>query len=133
MDCIFCDIIKNAQPGFKVWEDEDFIVILTIGPINPGHVMLIPKAHFSDVYELPDPLFNKLFQTAKKLAGPLKQATSAARIGLAIEGFGVSHVHVHLVPVNSGNELNPERAKKATDIELQQIQAILIENFKALK
>ena len=132
MECIFCDIIANRKPGYKVWENDDFVVILDIAPINPGHVLLIPKIHCADVYELPVTLYDKLFQIVKKIAGPLKRATAAARIGMAIEGFGVPHVHVHLVPVNGGNELNPERAKRATECELRQMQELLDTAFKEL-
>ncbi|MEI7777571.1 MAG: hypothetical protein WCI52_03095 [bacterium] len=62
----------------------------------------------------------------KKLAEPLKKVTSASRIGLAIEGFGVPHAHMHLVPVNNGNELNPERARRVSESELMEMQGKLI-------
>jgi histidine triad (HIT) family protein len=130
MDCLFCEIVNNKKQALKVWENDNFLAFLDIRPINPGHILLIPKNHFNDVFNIPDPLFGELFQIIKKIIEPLKEATFSTRIGLAIEGFGVSHAHVHLVPVNHGNELNPERAKKVPELELQKIQMILIGSFK---
>ncbi len=133
MQCLFCDIINNKKTALKVWENDRFLVILDIRPINPGHLLLIPKEHFGDVYEIPEPLFSELFQTARKVAIPLKDAVSAVRVGLAVEGFGVPHVHVHLVPVNNGNELNPERAKRVSESELKETHSKLALFFRDLK
>ena len=126
MQCIFCDIVNDVKPSLKVWEDDNFLVILDIRPINPGHLLVIPKQHFDDVFELPDPLYNGLFQVAKKIAPILKEATSAARVGMAVEGFGVPHVHLHIVPVNSGNELNPEKTKELPETELVEMQRKIV-------
>jgi histidine triad (HIT) family protein len=132
MECLFCNIASNKIPSFKVWEDEDFFAFLDIAPINPGHILLIPKIHAEDVFVLPEDLFGEIFQIAKKLIEPLKQATSAKRIGLAIEGLGVSHAHIHIVPIHKGNDLNPERAKRASEVELKEMQGILLNSFKNL-
>lgn len=114
MDCPFCSIVKGKIPAQKVWENQDFILFLVREPINKGHVLLCPKKHVENVFDLLQPLYTKLFLTAKKIAPILKELTKAKRIGVAIEGFGVPHVHVHLVPVNKGNDLNPLRARRAS-------------------
>jgi len=132
MQCLFCDIANNKAPSFKIWENEYFFVFLDIMPINPGHLLLIPKKHFEEVYDFPEELYRDLFKTVKTIAGKLKEATKAKRIGIAIEGFGIPHAHIHLVPVNKGNELNPERAKKATESELQEMQKNLLTFFEGL-
>jgi histidine triad (HIT) family protein len=132
MECLFCNIVNRKSPSYKVWEDENFFVFLDIMPINKGHILLVPKSHTEDVFDLSDNLFDKIFQVVRKLAGPLKQATSAKKIGLAIEGLGVSHVHIHIVPIHKGNDLNPERAKKASEMELKKIQKVLLNIFKNL-
>lgn len=132
MKCIFCDIINNRVASLKVWEDKNFILLLDANPINPGHLLLIPKKHAPDVFNLPDAQYIELFVLAKKVARILKSVTGAKRTGLAIEGFGVPHVHIHLVPVNKGNELNPLRAKKVPFKELKKKQTIFIKNFKRL-
>lgn len=99
-------------------------------PINPGHLLIIPKNHMEGIFQLPDALFGEIFQVAKKLSEPLRQATSAKRIGLAIEGLGVPHAHIHLVPIHNGNELNPERAREASESELKKMQESLVEAFR---
>ncbi len=129
MGCIFCKIIKSREQEFKVWEDKDFFLKLDINPINPGHLLLIPKKHILDVFNMPDSLYIKLFALIKKVVPILKTLSKAKRIGLAIEGFGVNHAHVHLVPVNKGNELNPLKAKKANPKELKKSQLIYAKKF----
>ncbi len=133
MQCLFCDIINNKKPSFKVWENEDFLAFLDIKPINPGHMLLIPKRHIQGVFDLPDDIYNEIFIVARKLSEPLRQTTSALRIGFAIEGFGVPHAHVHLVPINSGNELNPERSKRTSETELRKMQEKLLNGFEKIK
>ncbi len=129
MECLFCSIASGKTFSYKVWENEDFFAFLDIIPINQGHILLIPKNHIEEIFDLPDNLFNGIFLAVKKLAGPLKQITSAKRIGVAIEGLGVSHAHIHLVPIHNAGELNPDRAKKATGIELEEIQKLFSKNF----
>ena len=132
MKCIFCDIINNKANAYKVWEDDNFLAFLDITPINPGHILVIPRVHCEDVFDLPNSLYADLFMTIKKLSPILKKVTSAKRLGLAIEGFGIEHVHVHLVPVNKGNELNPERAHQVPVSELRKMQGVLKDAFTGI-
>ena len=129
MNCLFCKIINKEISSFNVWENNKFLAFLDVNPINPGHILLIPKNHQEEIFDLEDSLYSDIFLTAKKLAGPLKGATKARIVGIAVEGLGVSHVHIHLVPINNGNELNPERAKKASEEDLIMMQNILIKSF----
>jgi len=130
MDCIFCKMIKNEVDCFKVWENENFLAFLDRMPINPGHILLIPKKHQEEIFDLEDSLYIEIFQIAKKISKPLKLVTKAKRVGIAVEGLGVPHVHIHLVPIYNGNELNPERAKKATEDELKQMQKNISESLE---
>ncbi|OGJ05403.1 hypothetical protein A2467_01635 [Candidatus Nomurabacteria bacterium RIFOXYC2_FULL_36_8] len=130
MDCIFCKIVNKEIPCYKVWENENFLVFLDIIPINAGHILIIPKKHNEEVFKLEDDLYNEIFQIAKKLSEHLRKATEAKKIGMLIIGFDINHAHLHLVPLNKGKELNPERAKKASTDELKQMQIKLVEAFK---
>lgn len=130
MDCIFCKIVNKEIPCFKVWGNERFLVFLDIVPINPGHILIVPKNHNEEIFKIEDDLYNELFQIAKKLSEPLRKATEAKRVGMMIIGFDINHAHLHLVPLYKGPELNPERAKKATEEELKQMQEKLVEAFK---
>lgn len=117
--CSFCQIVKGEMFSYPVYQDSEFLAFLDIRPINPGHLLIIPKQHCQDVFELPPDTYKKLFELAHKLAKPLQKATGAKRIGMAVEGFGVNHAHVHLVPVNGGGELDPRRAQIGKPEELK--------------
>ena len=120
-DCLFCKIIKGDVPSYKIWEDENFFAFLDINPINSGHTILVLKKHLDYIFDLEESLYLEIFKTAKKLSEPLKRAVGAKRIALAIEGFLVPHAHIHLVPVNKVNDLDPNRAKKASPEELSEM------------
>jgi histidine triad (HIT) family protein len=122
MDSIFTKIINGQLPSFRLWESDLFIAILVPDPINPGHTLLIPKQQIDYIFDLPDELYNSMWQVVKWLAPSIQKAMGCKRIGIAVEGFGVPHVHVHLVPVNSGNELNPERSVPARSEQLTKVQ-----------
>ena len=129
-DCIFCKIIDKEIPAHIVWENERFLAFLDVRPVNPGHLLIIPKEHIESVFDLPSNLYNELFETAKALSTPLQQAMSSVKIGIAIEGFGVPHTHLHLVPINHGNELDPHRATPMADDELAKIAERVKEKIK---
>jgi histidine triad (HIT) family protein len=121
--CIFCQIIEGAEPAHGIWESDDFLAFLSIHPCNPGHTCLIPKVHVDDVFDLQEPLYSRVFQVAKQLSKPLRLATDAKRIGIAVEGFTVPHVHLHLVPLHHVSELDPHRHIKQTKEELSMMAA----------
>ena len=119
--CSFCRIIKGAEPAHSVWESNDFLAFLTRRPCNPGHTLLIPKIHVDYVFDLKEPLYANIFRAAKQLSEPIKQATNAKRIGVAIEGLSVPHVHLHLVPLYNVSELDPHRHIEQTQQELAEM------------
>lgn len=123
-NCIFCKIINRQIPSYKVWEDENYLAFLTIMPINPGHVLVIPKSHTDYFYDLDDDKIGKLMMATKPVAQALKQAfePKTGRIGVMVAGIGVPHVHIHLIPMNAEGDLTFARQKKASDKELEQAQ-----------
>jgi histidine triad (HIT) family protein len=120
-DCIFCKIIKKEIPAYIVWEDEKFISFLDRHPVNPGHILIIPKEHHDNVFALPADLYKELFENAKVLSTPLQEAMSSVRVGMVVEGFGMPHAHVHLVPINHAHELDSSRAMTMTPEEMSEI------------
>jgi len=129
-NCVFCKIVEGKIPSVKIFEDENFLAFLDVNPINPGHTLVIPKKHSDYLFDLNDEDYKKLMLTAKKIAKIIKDKLKPKRVGLAVEGFFVPHVHVHLVPLNKGNELNPERAKSSAKEELEKIAKKIRDNFK---
>lgn len=117
-NCLFCKIVSGEIPCHKVWEDDHHLAFLDINPIRDGHTLVIPKAHAPYLFDLDDASYQSLLAASKQVASRLKEVFQVPRIGVAVEGFAVDHVHVHLVPVTGGNQLNPELAKPADHAKL---------------
>jgi histidine triad (HIT) family protein len=130
--CIFCRIVAGRAPDRILYEDENHLAFFPIEHINPGHVLLIPKVHVDYLFDLDDPGYVALWRTAARLAPALRSVTSAARIGVAVEGFGVPHAHVHLVPLHARDELEPSRAKPLPPEEASRLATRIKDAFDAL-
>ena len=97
-DCIFCKIIKKEIPAEIVYEDEKVLGFLDIRPVNPGHVLLIPKEHHPYLTETPDRVISDIFVKAKAVMMAIKAAVAADLVVLSIVGEDVPHLHLHLIP-----------------------------------
>jgi histidine triad (HIT) family protein len=128
---VFCEIVAGRVPAHIVFEDSDHIAFFPLVHINPGHVVLIPKQHSDYLFDMDGTKYQALWATAARLAPGLRSATSAKRVGVAVEGFSVPHVHVHLVPVFAGDELNPARAKPILAAEAERLRYLLQNAFGA--
>ncbi len=102
MDCIFCKIIAGEIPCHKVWEDDAHLAFLDIRPIREGHALVVSKTHASYLFDLDQPAYDALMNASKTVAQKLKPSLGVPRVGVAVEGFEVDHVHVHLVPMTHG-------------------------------
>ncbi len=120
-NCPFCKIVAGDIPCHKVWENDAHLAFLDITPIREGHTLVIPKAHASYLFDMDDLSYQSVLIAAKQVAERLKDVFQVPRIGMAIEGFGVDHVHIHLVPVTGGNQLDPKQAKPADHATLAQL------------
>lgn len=102
-NCIFCKIANGEIPSTTLYEDEDFRVILDLGPATRGHALLLPKEHYANLFELDDALASKAIVTAKKVAAKMKAALGATGFNLVQNngedaGQTVFHFHMHLIP-----------------------------------
>ena len=102
-DCIFCKLANGIFPTSTVYEDEDFRAILDIAPANKGHVIILPKTHAKDIFELDETVASKLLPVAKKVAAAVKKATGCDGVNLlqnngTAAGQSVFHLHVHVIP-----------------------------------
>ncbi len=130
MDSIFTKIVKGTIPAYKVAEDDRFLAFLDISPLQPGHTLVIPKKQVDDIFDLEDTLLADLHVFAKQVAGGLKQATGASRIGMAVIGFEVPHAHIHLIPINTMDDMNFANPKlKLTKDEFEEIAHRIRENI----
>jgi len=100
-NCIFCSIASKAAHAFIVFEDELSLAFLDIRPLFPGHLLLIPRQHIANLYELPDEFTGKFFNTARLIAMAVETALEAQGTFVAINNKvsqSISHLHVHIVP-----------------------------------
>jgi histidine triad (HIT) family protein len=120
MASVFTQIINGKIPGNYVWKDDKAIAILTIQPIRPGHVLVIPREEIDQWSDLPVDLAAHLMQVSHKIANALKATHPATRVGLMIAGLEVPHTHIHLVPMDSMKDLDFAFAKSADGEVLKQ-------------
>lgn len=97
-DTIFGKIIRKEIPATIIYEDEICLAFLDIHPVAKGHTLLIPKAHYVWMQEVPDELLSSLFLTAKMLMKAIQIATSSDFVQVVVEGKEVPHFHIHLIP-----------------------------------
>ena len=102
-NCIFCKIANGEIPAATLYEDDDFRVILDLGPASKGHALILPKEHYANIYELDDEVAAKAFVLAKKMAGKMTAALNCDGFNIvqnngAPAGQTVFHFHMHLIP-----------------------------------
>ena len=105
---LFTRIINGEIPSYKVAEDEKYYAFLDINPLQKGHTLVIPKLPEPEadyIFDLDDETLAGLMVFAKQVARGLKAATGCKRVGVAVLGMEVNHVHVHLVPMNSERDM----------------------------
>lgn len=109
-DCIFCKIAEGDIPSATIYEDEDFRVILDLGPASKGHALIIPKHHAENIYDLSDETAAKVMVLAKKMAAKLTEAFQCDGFNILqnngkIAGQTVFHFHLHLIPRYKGDNI----------------------------
>ena len=111
MPSLFTRIVNRELPAYILAEDERFMAFLDINPLVPGHALVIPKEEIDYIFDLDDKTLADLHVFAKTVALAIRKAVPCKRIGVAVIGLEVPHVHVHLVPMNSMGDINFSRAK----------------------
>lgn len=121
MSSVFTKIINREIPANIIAEDDRYIAFLDINPLVNGHVLVVPKKEVDYIFDMADEELAGLHLFAKKVAGAMKQAIDCRRIGVAVIGLEVPHVHVHLVPLNNMQDINFTKPKlNPSQEELQQ-------------
>jgi histidine triad (HIT) family protein len=122
-DSIFTQIIKGQIPCHKIYEDDKTYAFLDIHPIQPGHVLVVPKNQVNEFQNLSITDYTALFNTVKLVANKLKKQYPAKRVGLKIIGLDVAHAHVHVFPFTDINEYNnvPDLSSEPNHAELADI------------
>ena len=122
MASIFTKIVRGEIPSYKIAEDDRYYAFLDVFPLAPGHTLVIPKQEIDYLFDLDDELLSGLYIFSKKVAVALKKAVPCRRIGTTVIGLEVPHAHVHLIPMNSMDDINFSRPKlKPSTEELSQM------------
>ncbi|MBP6619936.1 MAG: HIT family protein [Leadbetterella sp.] len=129
MASIFTKIINGEIPCHKIAETEDFFAFLDVFPCAPGHTLVVPKKEVDYLFDLSDELYAGLMAFAKSLEPAIRKAVPCKRVGVAVIGLEVPHAHVHLIPMNSMNDMNFNSKIKISQEELAEIAERIIGNL----
>jgi histidine triad (HIT) family protein len=111
MASIFSRIASGEIPSFKVAENEKFFAFLDISPLAMGHTLVIPKKEVDYIFDMDETLHMEFWKFAMQVAKALKKAVPCVKVGVAVIGLEVPHAHIHLVPMNSMEDINFSRSK----------------------
>jgi histidine triad (HIT) family protein len=117
MASLFSKIVNGEIPCHKIAEDDKFFAFLDVFPLVPGHVLVVPKKETDYIFDIGDADLAEMMVFAKQVAKVLKAAMPCKRIGIAVIGLEVPHAHIHLVPMNSADDLNFTRPKLSPSTE----------------
>lgn len=121
MPSIFTKIINGEIPCHKIAETEDYFAFLDVFPCAPGHTLVVPKKEIDYLFDMSDELYLGLMAFAKSIEPAIKKAVPCKRVGVAVIGLEVPHAHVHLIPMNSLNDMNFNSKIKISIEELGEI------------
>lgn len=104
-DCGFCKVITGENTAHKVFENDSILAFMDKHPIQPGHLLIIPKEHTPNFYDLEDGLYTQLMLVAKKLSTRVNEVMRPKKVGLIVAGFDVPHTHIHIVPMHDYHDI----------------------------
>lgn len=120
MASLFTKIVNGEIPAYKVAEDDRFLAFLDINPNAKGHTLCIPKQEIDKIFEMEETLYLDLLAFSRKVAVALEKAIPCKRVGMAVIGLEVPHVHVHLIPLNDMDEMRFTKKVLLSADEFQQ-------------
>ena len=124
---LFSKIIAGEIPGYRIAEDEQFFAFLDAFPLREGHVLVVPKTETDKFFDLDDAYLSRLLVFAKPIAKAIERSFPCNRCGISVIGIEVPHAHLHLLPINSANDINFTQPKmKVTPEDLKKTQEKLL-------
>jgi len=129
---IFSKIIAGEIPSYKIAENEKFYAFLDIFPLVEGHTLVVPKTETDNMFDLGDDYLQELLVFAKPIAKAIEGSFECNRCGMAVIGLEVPHAHLHLVPINSADDLNFTRGKlKLSEEQLKKAQEKIVDKLNS--
>ena len=127
---IFTRIINGEITSYKIAENEQFFAFLDIFPLREGHVLVIPKVEVNKIFDLPAEYLSQMLVFAQPIAKAIEKAFPCNRCGISVIGIEVPHAHMHLLPINSANDLNFTQPKlKLSEGALKAIQEKILQHL----
>jgi histidine triad (HIT) family protein len=124
---LFSKIIAGEIPSYKILEDENFYAFLDVFPLVEGHVLIVPKNETDKFFDLSDNYLQKILVFAKPIATAIEKVFPCNRCGMSVVGLEVPHAHLHLMPINSANDINFTKEKiKVTPELLALVQSKIV-------
>lgn len=124
---IFSKIIAGEIPSYKIAENDKFFAFLDIFPLREGHTLVVPKTETDNLFDLPEDYLKEILVFAQPIAKAIEKSFDCNRCGISVIGLEVPHAHIHLVPINSANDLNFTQRKPLASAEsLKKVQEKII-------
>jgi len=124
---IFSKIIAGEIPSYKIAENDKFFAFLDIFPLREGHVLVVPKNETDKLFDLPDEFLREILIFARPIAHAIEKVFDCNRCGISVIGLEVPHVHIHLIPINTANDLNFNQPKSEVSSEkMKEIQGRIL-------
>ena len=128
---IFSKIIAGEIPSYKIAENDKFFAFLDIFPLREGHTLVVPKTETDNLFDLPEDYLKEILLFAQPIAKAIEKSFNCNRCGISVIGLEVPHAHIHLIPINTSNDLNFTQAKpKASGESLKKAQEKIVGNLK---
>ena len=127
---IFSKIIAGEIPSYKIAENERFLAFLDVFPLVNGHVLVVPKTEVDKLFDLTDDYLAEMLVFAKPVARAIEKSFDCKRCGISVVGLEVPHVHMHLIPINTADDLNFTRLKlNVAEEEMKHIREKILSNI----
>lgn len=129
MSSIFTKIVNGEIPAYKVAEDENYLAFLDVNPNAKGHTLCIPKQEINKIFDMEEEHYLGLMKFSRKVAKALEKTVPCKRVGVAVVGLEVPHVHVHLIPLNEMDEMRFVNKVKLQKEEFEALAKQIHENL----
>ena len=129
MASIFTKIVNGEIPCYKIAEDENYLAFLDVNPNAKGHTLCIPKQEINKIFDMEEDHYLGLMKFSRKVAKAIEKSIECKRIGVAVVGLEVPHVHVHLIPLQDMDDMRFQRKTILTPEEFQELAKQIASNL----
>ena len=129
MASIFTKIVNGEIPCYKIAEDENYLAFLDVNPNAKGHTLCIPKQEINKIFDMEEEHYLGLMKFSRRVAKAVEKSVECKRIGVAVVGLEVPHVHVHLIPLQDMDDMRFQRKTSLSPVEFQELAKQIASNL----